>query len=73
MFFIERFERALSSLELPAEHKTVAVGLLVDYLHGYASALNCQQEATLTVEQLDGPLNLYMNALMLKKHHKKRL
>lgn len=70
--FIERFERALLPLQLVAEHQKLALELLVDYLHGYALALNCQPEATLTVEQLDGPLNFYMDALMLKKHHKKR-
>ncbi len=70
--FIERFERALSCLALHDEDQTAALHLLVDYLHGYALALNCQPEATLAIEQLDGPLNFYMDALMLKKHHKKR-
>ncbi|WP_066017307.1 TetR/AcrR family transcriptional regulator [Endozoicomonas atrinae] len=69
--FIERFERAVSPLNLPDTYRKSALDLLVDYLHGFALALNCQQASSLSVELLDGPLMLYIDMLMLKKHHKK--
>ena len=70
--FIERFERAVSPLKLPDTYRKSALDLLVDYLHGFALALNCQQGTSLSVKLLDGPLTLYIDMLMLKKHHKKR-
>ena len=59
-------------LKLPDTYRKSALDLLVDYLHGFALALNCQQGTSLSVKLLDGPLTLYIDMLMLKKHHKKR-
>ncbi|WP_419536318.1 TetR/AcrR family transcriptional regulator [Endozoicomonas sp.] len=69
--FIERYERAVSLLDLPILYRKSALDLLVDYLHGFALALNYQKGTSLSIEHMDGPVTLYIEMLMLKKHHKK--
>lgn len=60
--FIERYERALRPLVLPQETLNHSRDLLVDYLHGYALAMQGSQGA-LTTDLLDGPLGFWMRAL----------
>ncbi|NVN80212.1 MULTISPECIES: TetR/AcrR family transcriptional regulator [unclassified Vibrio] len=58
--FSERFEAVMSPLELTSEQTEDALHLLVDYLHGYALALNCNPDRTeITVEMVRKPLSLY--------------
>ncbi|WP_454440713.1 TetR/AcrR family transcriptional regulator [Vibrio bathopelagicus] len=58
--FSERFEAVLSPLNLTSEQTEDALHLLVDYLHGYALALNCNPDRTeITVEMVRKPLSLY--------------
>ncbi|MCW8328936.1 TetR/AcrR family transcriptional regulator [Photobacterium sp. SDRW27] len=67
--FIERFEQVMAPLNLDATASKNALDLLVDYLHGYALALNCNGEkSTLNIDMLDGPLNLYCSALDTMKN-----
>ncbi|MFS1419300.1 TetR/AcrR family transcriptional regulator [Vibrio splendidus] len=62
--FSERFEAVLSPLALTEEQTKNALDLLVDYLHGYALALNCNPDRTeLTIEMVEKPLSLYCLAL----------
>ncbi|MFT6248776.1 MAG: hypothetical protein ACJA0H_002167 [Francisellaceae bacterium] len=61
--FNERFYIVIKQLNFSEESKQNALHLLVDYLHGYALALNCQpSEKVLTVDMLDGQLSLYFLA-----------
>lgn len=63
--FSERFDNVLSPLSLSDENKKRALELLMDYLHGYALALNCNQtSAPLTPDMLSGSLHLYCLALV---------
>ena len=63
--FNERLDHVLSPLSLNDENKKRALDLLVDYLHGYALALNCNQTSEpLTPDMLDGSLHLYCLALV---------
>lgn len=57
--FIERFDRVIEPLKLQGADKESAIALLADYLHGYALALNCQKGEQLTLDFLQGPLDLY--------------
>ena len=62
--FTARFNTVIEPLNLNDKAKKNALYLLVDYLHGYALALNCQNdELLLTVNHLSGPLNFYCIAL----------
>ncbi|MGF1680127.1 TetR/AcrR family transcriptional regulator [Photobacterium minamisatsumaniensis] len=61
--FIERFDLAIASLSLTDDLRCNALSMLVDYLHGYALALNCQAGNELQVGMLSGPLDFYMQAL----------
>ncbi|WP_135383576.1 TetR/AcrR family transcriptional regulator [Vibrio tasmaniensis] len=62
--FSERFTAVLSPLALTKEQTKNALDLLVDYLHGYALALNCNPDRTeLTIEMVEKPLSLYCLAL----------
>jgi len=70
--FIERFQGVIQGLNLSEETMKDALDLLVDYLHGYALALNCQSPESaststltpaLTIEGISGPLKLYCLAL----------
>ncbi len=62
--FVERFNILIKALNLSKEAQDNALNLLVDYLHGFALALNCQgDELLLHVDQLTGPLNFYCAAL----------
>ena len=56
--------RLLNPLALTDEQTKNALDLLVDYLHGYALALNCNPDRTeLTIEMLEKPLSLFCLAL----------
>lgn len=63
--FFHRFKLTIAHLQLHAEIEKDAVDLLVDYLHGYAFAMNCNsdQSKTLDLSMLDGPLRLYCRSL----------
>jgi len=60
--FAARFEQA-TGLEAAAEAIQPALDLLVDYLHGFALAQQCNAE--LPVEASEGPLRLYFGLLPL--------
>ncbi len=64
--FTERFDRVVEPLSLSRSDNENAIALLADYLHGYALALNCQQGSQLTVDFLNGPLDLYCLGLEVK-------
>lgn len=62
--FNERFHDVITPLDLDETSRINALHLLVDYLHGFALALNNQNtKAELNVDMLSGPLNLYCIAL----------
>lgn len=62
--FIERFKMVVGPLSLSASSTIDALSLLADYLHGFALALNCNQDkSTLDISMLKGPLNMYCIAL----------
>ncbi len=62
--FIERFHLVIEPLHLEMESAKNALDLLVDYLHGYALALNCSDEqAGLNIDMCEGAISLYCIAL----------
>lgn len=62
--FIDRFQLVIKPLNLDELCTKTALDLLVDYLHGYALALNCNHDQSkLGIEMLEGPLNMYCIAL----------
>lgn len=62
--FTERFQLVIKPLNLGEVATKNALDLLVDYLHGYALALNCSNGSTpLSIDMLKGPLELYCLAL----------
>ncbi|MCG9629575.1 TetR/AcrR family transcriptional regulator [Vibrio sp. Isolate30] len=63
--FSQRFEASIASLNLSEEQRNTGRDLLVDYLHGYALALNCNPDRTeLTAEMIEKPIELYYLALL---------
>lgn len=62
--FIERFQVVIEPLNLNDVSAKNALDLLVDYLHGYALAINCSDDhADLDVGMLKGPLDMFCIAL----------
>ena len=62
--FIERFHVVIEPLNLDTDSAKNALDLLVDYLHGYALALNCSDDqAGLNIDMCEGPIGLYCMAL----------
>ncbi|MGF1761172.1 TetR/AcrR family transcriptional regulator [Photobacterium sagamiensis] len=62
--FVERFNVVTEPLNLDADSAKKALDLLVDYLHGFALALNCSgNQSTLKVGMFEGPLDMYCIAL----------
>lgn len=61
--FISRLQTILSSLKLDRADFDSALCLLVDYLHGVAFAIQCNSNNQLTIDQIDEPLKLFINAI----------
>lgn len=62
--FSERFYVVIQPLQLDENSTNNALNLLVDYLHGYALAINCNNtDAILDVDMIKGSLELYCIAL----------
>lgn len=62
--FFERFKLVTKPLKLNDEQEKQALDLLGDYLHGFALAMNCNQDKdALNIQMLDGALALYCVAL----------
>ena len=62
--FSERFYLAITPLELRDEQKKAALDLLVDYLHGFALALQCTaKKSNLELSAIEESLALYLRAL----------
>lgn len=62
--FNQRFQMIIKQLTLSEASKQNALHLLVDYLHCYVHALNCNNSETpLTQKMLPGPLSFYFIAL----------
>lgn len=62
--FRQRFELALSPLSLRQKTADDLLNLIADYLHGFALAVDCQDEPDkLPVNDIEGPLRLVMRVL----------
>ncbi|MDG3086518.1 TetR/AcrR family transcriptional regulator [Vibrio hannami] len=62
--FAERFMAVIKPLELSDESSTDALHLLVDYLHGFALAMSCNDDKQkLNVGMIEGSLNMYCIAI----------
>ena len=62
--FIRRYNKALSSLDLNEQTRKNGLDLIADYLHGFALAMRCgPTNSQLTLEDINGPLSLYINGL----------
>lgn len=62
--FIERFNRIIAPIGLDDNSTKDALDLLVDYLHGYALALNCSaSKGSLDIDMISGPLQIFCLAL----------
>ncbi|KXF80752.1 TetR/AcrR family transcriptional regulator [Enterovibrio coralii] len=65
--FRERFLTVIAPLNLDAIATSNAEALLIDYLHGFALAMKCNQtQSPLNPSHLSGPLSLYCRALRTK-------
>jgi AcrR family transcriptional regulator len=62
--FTQRFESALKPLNLDKETKKDVLNLIVDYIHGFALAMNCNpQPEKITIDLINGPLAFVIKAL----------
>ncbi|WP_026970907.1 TetR/AcrR family transcriptional regulator [Aliagarivorans marinus] len=62
--FAQRFTIIVEPLELDPPAVESALALLVDYLHGFALAMNCNQDRdALNPQMIEGPLGLYCKAI----------
>ncbi|WP_114764943.1 TetR/AcrR family transcriptional regulator [Vibrio rhodolitus] len=65
--FEQHFNAIVDELTLPEEHQQNALHLLVDYLHGVALAMKCNQtQVKITLEMIEGPLNLICDSIYRK-------
>ncbi|WP_432473440.1 TetR/AcrR family transcriptional regulator C-terminal domain-containing protein [Amphritea sp. HPY] len=60
--FNQRLAIALAPLQLTQTAFTQALGLLVDYIHGVALAMQCKPDA-LSSDCIEGPLSLICSAI----------
>ncbi|WP_026958827.1 TetR/AcrR family transcriptional regulator [Aliagarivorans taiwanensis] len=61
--FAQRFSIIVEPLELDPQVVESALALLVDYLHGFALAMNCNRDRdALNSQMIEGPLGLYCKA-----------
>lgn len=61
--FAQRFTIIVEPLELDPQAIESALALLVDYLHGFALAMNCNRDRdALNPQMIEGPLGLYCKA-----------
>ncbi|MGF1690855.1 TetR/AcrR family transcriptional regulator [Photobacterium kagoshimensis] len=60
--FTERFNLIVGPLALPESTQEDALGLLVDYLHGFAMAMKCSDGA-LTIDMCQGAVALYCRGI----------
>ncbi len=68
--FIQRFYIALKPLNLDVTVLKNALDLVVDYLHGFALAMNCNPEDEhLNIDSIDGPLDFYIKAIISENDH----
>ncbi len=67
--FITRFKSITSPLELNKINEGVFLNLLVDYLHGFSIALACDKTGTLTLNDIDKPLELLFKGVDLYKNN----
>ena len=62
--FVSRFQAIILPLKLTDSDMQDAIDLLVDYLHGFALAMRCNDDnLTLTTDMAGGPIKFYMDAL----------
>ncbi len=61
--FIEKLQIILSTLNLDEKNFSTALSLLADYLHGVAFAMESNTDNQLTINEIDKPLKLYINAI----------
>ncbi len=65
--FASRFHRIVSPLKLTESDMNDALSLLVDYLHGFALAVRCNNGTpSLTIDMARGPITFYLDALVGK-------
>jgi len=65
--FISRYQAVVSPLNLTDSDMKDALDLLVDYLHGFALAVHCNEGTSqLTVDMARGPIKFYVDALAVK-------
>jgi hypothetical protein len=69
--FISRFHAIISPLKLADSDVKSAMDLLVDYLHGFALAMRCNDGSLpLAIDMAEGPIKFYLDALELKSQQK---
>lgn len=62
--FTQYFVQIVAPLKLDDAETHNALSLLVDYLHGFALAMKCnQQQQQLTIDMSSGPIDFYCQAL----------
>ncbi|MBU2970164.1 TetR/AcrR family transcriptional regulator [Pseudoalteromonas sp. C2R02] len=64
--FINKFKFIIKSLNLNPKIEQDFLNILVDYLHGFSIAMSCDKKNTLTINQIEKPLELLYGAIDLK-------
>lgn len=61
--FRERFLAATTQLELESGCLNAALDLIVDYVHGFVLAFECNENGSLSVDDAAGAIDFYLQAL----------
>lgn len=56
--FIDRFKIITKDLNLEVSAEKASLNLLADYLHGFSMSMSCDSTAQLTVDDVDGSLDI---------------
>nr|WP_086937902.1 TetR/AcrR family transcriptional regulator [Thaumasiovibrio occultus] len=65
--FVERFHTATHALKCSEAELEPLLHLLVDYLHGYALAIQCSNHSAPTIDGMTAPLQLLFKALSTER------
>jgi len=71
LVFIERFDLVVAPLQLDAQQQKDSLDLFVDYLHGFALAMNCQQSLNAKSQQAKVNEKIRPENTQAEKHQQK--
>jgi len=69
--FISRFKFITHPLQLCSDDENTLLNLLVDYIHGFSLAKNCDKKQILKIDDIDKPFKLICKAIEAQKQDSK--